>query len=202
VLSTSKGSDGGIDVIETPKQDMSEVSTTQQKLRNLQEDLVEEDDFEDDVEEDDSEVIAPANTKRDDEKSANIKKRSQTTESEIVRMFWCGGSSNIILGQTLKGQIYRSIDKGETWEFKHDYEKLEGAGQLDIKNVKKASKIAEIVESPVDPNLVFLIGTSGVNWVSEDCGANFKPLNNGRRIHELKFHPIQRGWAMASTFTS
>uniref|UniRef100_A0A7S3KHT3 VPS10 domain-containing protein n=1 Tax=Euplotes crassus TaxID=5936 RepID=A0A7S3KHT3_EUPCR len=146
--------------------------------------------------------MAPANTKRDDEKSASIKKKSQITESEITRMHWCGESTNIILGQTIKGQIYRSVDRGETWEFKHDYEKLDGAGQLDKKNVKKATKIADIVESPVDSNLVFLIGASGVNWVSEDCGANFKPLNNGRKISQLKFHPTQRNWAMASIFTS
>ena len=171
--------------------------------RNLGDDLVEDDDFdEDDDVEDDTSIMAPANTKKDEEKSSNIKKHSQVTESEIIRMFWCGGTTNIILGQTVKGQIYRSIDNGETWEFKHDYEKLEGAGQLDKKNVKKAAKIVDIVESPVDPNLVFLIGAAGVNWVSEDCGANFKPLNNGRKISELKFHPTQRNWAMASIFTS
>lgn len=165
--------------------------------------MVDDDEFdEDDGVEDSDPVMAPANTKRDDDKSSNIKKYNQATESEIVKMMWCGSSTNIILGQTVKGQIYRTTDSGQTWEFKHDYDKLDGVGQLDKKNVKKASKIAEIVPSPVDSNLLFLIGAAGVNWVSEDCGSNFKPLNNGRKISQFKFHPTQRNWALASIFTS
>lgn len=173
--------------------------------RNLgDDDMVDEDEFDEDdgVDENANPLMAPANTKTDDSKSQNIKKYSQITESEITRMLWCGSSTNIILGQTVKGQIYRSSDSGQTWEYKHDYNKLEGAGQIDKKNVKKASKIAEIVPSPVDSNLLFLIGAAGVNWVSEDCGSNFKPLNNGRQISQFKFHPTQRNWAMAAIFTS
>lgn len=109
----------------------------------------------------------------------------------------------MIVGQTIKGQIYRSADGGQTWVYKHDFGSLDGsAGQLDKANVKRASKIAEIVPSPVDPNLLFFIGETGVNWVSEDCGNSFKPLNNGRKISQFKFHPTQRNWAMASIFTS
>lgn len=36
--------------------------------------------------------------------------------------------------------------------------------------------------SPVDRKLVFFMGSVGINWLSEDCGATFKPLNNGRKI--------------------
>lgn len=165
--------------------------------------VIDDDEFDDDDNVDDTNsIMAPANTKRDDEKSQNIKKYNQFTDSEITRMLWCGESTNIILGQTVKGQIYRSTDNGQTWEYKHDYEKLDGVGQLDKKTMKKASKIAEIKPSPVDSNLLFFIGASGVNWVSEDCGSNFKPLNNGRKISQFKFHPTQRNWAMASIFTS
>jgi photosystem II stability/assembly factor-like uncharacterized protein len=175
----------------------------QRVLRNLSEaDLVDEDEFDDDDGVSDNEAMAPANTRKDDEKSANIKNYSQTTESEIVKMIWCGATTNIILGQTVKGQIYRSTDSGQNWEFKHDYDNLENSEKLDRQNAKKAAKISEIVLSPVDNNLIFLIGQSGINWVSEDCGNNFKPLNNGRRISEFKFHPTQRNWAMASIFTT
>lgn len=138
-------------------------------LRNLSEaDLVDEDEFDDDDGVSDNEAMAPANTRKDDEKSTNIKKFSQTTESEIVKMIWCGATTNIILGQTVKGQIYRSTDSGQTWEFKHDYDNLENSEKLDRQNAKKAAKISEIVLSPVDNNLIFLIGQSGINWVSED----------------------------------
>ena len=172
-------------------------------LRNLSEaDLVDEDEFDDDDGVSDNEAMAPANTKKDEEKSSNIKRFTQSTESEIVKMIWCGATTNIILGQTVKGQIYRSTDSGQTWEFKHDYDNLENSEKLDRQNAKKAAKISEIVLSPVDNNLIFLIGQSGINWVSEDCGNNFKPLNNGRRISEFKFHPTHRNWAMASIFTT
>ena len=172
VFSLTNETETEVKEIQTSQEDGSNTLLTENApRRNLgSDDLVDEDDFDDDddVDNSDDPVMAPANTRVDEEKSSNINKHSQVTDSEITRMFWCGQTTNIILGQTNKGQIYRSIDNGETWEFKHDYDKLDGVGQLDKKNVKKASKIADIIESPVDPNLVFLIGASGVNWVSED----------------------------------
>lgn len=59
-----------------------------------------------------------------------------------------------------------------------------------------------IEDSPVDPTLVFFLGDKGVNWLSEDCGGTFKPLNNGRKIHDFVFHPTQRNWALASIYTT
>jgi hypothetical protein len=38
--------------------------------------------------------------------------------------------------------------------------------------------------------------------VTEDCGANLRALNSGKRIHELQFHPNQRSWALAAGWTS
>jgi len=46
------------------------------------------------------------------------------------------------------------------------------------------------------------IGTNGINWVTEDCGANLRALNSGKRIHELQYHPKQRSWALAAGWTS
>ena len=43
--------------------------------------------------------------------------------------------------------------------------------------------------SPVDKNLIFFLGSKGINWYSEDCGETLKALNNGRAIHEFEFHP-------------
>lgn len=167
-------------------------------------DVVDDYEFDDgDDVEDYNPVMAPANTKFDDSKSANIKKYSMITDSEITRMLWCGASTSLVVGQTIKGQIYRSTDGGQTWTAKHDFESLEGStGQLDKTNIKKAAKINEIVPSPVDNNLLFFLGAAGVNWVSEDCGNTFKPLNNGRKISQFKFHPTERNWAMASIFTT
>ena len=49
----------------------------------------------------------------------------------------------------------------------------------------------QIHSSPIDEKLVFFLGDKGMNWLSEDCGVSFKPLNNGRMIHEFTFHPFE-----------
>lgn len=59
-----------------------------------------------------------------------------------------------------------------------------------------------MMQSPVDDSLVVFTGTNGVNWITEDCGANLRALNSGKRIHELQFHPKQRSWALAAGWTS
>jgi len=46
------------------------------------------------------------------------------------------------------------------------------------------------------------LGSSGINWVTEDCGANLRALNSGKRIHEFMYHPNQRSWALAAGWTS
>ena len=51
-------------------------------------------------------------------------------------------------------------------------------------------------------NSNFAQGTNGINWVSEDCGANVKALNSGKRIQEFLFHPTQRAWALAASWTT
>jgi len=69
-------------------------------------------------------------------------------------------------------------------------------GEQDIGKVKK------MMQSPVDDSLVVFTGTHGVNWITEDCGANLRALNSGKRIHELQYHPKQRSWFLAAGWTS
>lgn len=57
-----------------------------------------------------------------------------------------------------------------------------------------------MLQSPVDPSLVIFLGTEGVNWITEDCGANIKVINSGKSIKEFQFHPIQRSWVLASAY--
>ena len=59
-----------------------------------------------------------------------------------------------------------------------------------------------MMQSPIDDNLVVFTGTNGINWVTEDCGANLRALNSGKRIHEFQYHPKQRSWALAAGWTS
>ena len=71
-----------------------------------------------------------------------------------------------------------------------------------VDGTQEIGKVKKMMQSPVDDNLVIFTGTHGVNWVTEDCGANLRALNSGKRIHELQFHPRQRSWALAAGWTS
>jgi hypothetical protein len=44
-------------------------------------------------------------------------------------------------------------------------------------------------QSPVDDSLIVFLGTHGINWVTEDCGANIRAFNSGKVIEEMLFHP-------------
>lgn len=46
------------------------------------------------------------------------------------------------------------------------------------------------------------LGTTGINWISDDCGGNIRALNSGKFIQEFILHPIQRNWALAASWTS
>lgn len=38
--------------------------------------------------------------------------------------------------------------------------------------------------------------------MTEDCGASLSALNTGRKIQEFMFHPTERDWALAASWTS
>ena len=50
--------------------------------------------------------------------------------------------------------------------------------------------------------LTLFLGSNGINWVTDDCGANLRALNSGKRIHEFHYHPKQRNWALAAGWTT
>lgn len=91
--------------------------------------------------------------------------------------------------------MYWSPDQGLTWQKKEEYFEIDKIAKKDI------GTIFDMDMSPIDKNLVFFMGSKGINWLSEDCGNTFKPLNNGWKIHEFAFHPTERGWALASILT-
>jgi len=45
------------------------------------------------------------------------------------------------------------------------------------------------------------VGDKGINWVTNDCGATLRALNSGKKIHEFQFHPTERDWALAASWT-
>jgi len=122
-------------------------------------------------------------------------------DGPLQDIMWCGNTNEVILVQTDAGTIYRSRDRGDSWKKLHSYMHQTGMnvlddGQTDIGHVKR------MLQSPVDDSLVVFTGTNGINWVTEDCGANLRALNSGKKIHEFHFHPNQRQWALAAGWTS
>lgn len=103
----------------------------------------------------------------------------------------------ILLTET--NSVYRSDDNGKTWAEKTNEfsEKAQSKSKKDDVGI-----VGQIHQSPSDKRLVFFLGDKGINWLSEDCGATIKPLNNGRKIHEFQFHPFQRNYALASIYTT
>lgn len=59
-----------------------------------------------------------------------------------------------------------------------------------------------MVQSPVDDSVLVFLGTNGINWISEDCGGSMRALNSGKKIQSFSFHPLQRDWALATSWTS
>ena len=59
-----------------------------------------------------------------------------------------------------------------------------------------------MLPSPVDPQLMIFIGSGGVNWITEDCGNKISTFYSGNNIKEFEFHPFERDWLLASSYTT
>ena len=128
-----------------------------------------------------------------------IEVSSFNTESPISDMTWCGPNDQYVFVLTQEGLVYRTDDRGEQWE--NLQKRLNALGNKKVTSKGDIGKVQKVKISPVDKNLIFFLGSKGINWYSEDCGETLKALNNGRAIHEFEFHPTQRNWALASTWT-
>jgi phage pi2 protein 07 len=121
-------------------------------------------------------------------------------DGQVHDMLWCGSNDEIILVQSSDGTVYRSRDRGLSWKRLKSL-MMKHAGQVADEN-QDIGKVHKMLQSPVDDQLVVFLGTNGINWVSEDCGGNLSALNSGKRIQEFLFHPTQRNWALAASWTT
>lgn len=48
---------------------------------------------------------------------------------------------------------------------------------------------------------MIFMGSQGINWLSEDCGATLVGMNQGRNVNEFQFHPSERKWLLAAAWT-
>lgn len=45
------------------------------------------------------------------------------------------------------------------------------------------------------------MGSEGVNWITEDCAANVRAMNQGRNVNEFLLHPSERTWLLAAAWS-
>lgn len=112
---------------------------------------------------------------------------------------WCGNDNEVILVLSDRGSVFRSRDKGATW--KRLQNTLAKTGSQVADPDQEIGGVASMMQSPVDDALVVFIGSNGINWITDDCGANLRALNSGKKIHEFQYHPTERNWALAATWT-
>ena len=119
---------------------------------------------------------------------------------EVVDLLWCGRQNEAVLVKNKGGTVYQSLDRGSNWKLLRG--ELQKTGKAAAGVAHDIGNVASMIQSPVDDNLVVLLGTNGVNWVTEDCGANIRALNAGKVIEEFKFHPHHRNHAIAASWTN
>ena len=121
-------------------------------------------------------------------------------DGQVHDLMWCGYNDEVVLLHTSEGTIYRSRDRGLSW--KRLKSLLSSTGFSVADEDQEIGFVHKMIQSPNDDQLVVFIGSNGINWISEDCGGNIKGLNSGKRIQEFLFHPTQRSWALAASWTS
>ena len=128
--------------------------------------------------------------------SDKVEFSTNNLDSTVKSIEFCGENDQVTLVLTSKNSVYRSENNGLSWKLLNPI--IQREAQKTTKNIGKVSKL---VKSPADKKLVVLIGNTGVNWYSEDCGKTLKALNHGRPMEEFQFHPSVREWGLASSWT-
>ncbi|KAL8275914.1 hypothetical protein Esti_000176 [Eimeria stiedai] len=116
-------------------------------------------------------------------------------DSHIEDIQWCGDDHRTILLKTRKGRLYRSKDGGKTWMEITDLLKTEDSGS------DTAVAVDSIMISPVNKNIIVIVGTHRNHFVSEDAGVTFRKIKYTSTIHNFHFHPTRASYALLSTWT-
>lgn len=66
---------------------------------------------------------------------------------------------------------------------------MASVGQQVKDDTQDIGLVHKMMQSPADDNYVVFLGTTGINWVSKDCGGEIGALNSGKRVQEFMFHP-------------
>mmetsp|Transcript_24500 Transcript_24500/g.59046 ORF Transcript_24500/g.59046 Transcript_24500/m.59046 type:complete len:828 (+) Transcript_24500:5-2488(+) len=124
--------------------------------------------------------------------TSNVTVHEYPLDSPVADIQWSGKEKTTVFVRTNKNSIYRSADEGRTWD-KQNW-KMEGSqSEEDGK-----SGVLSMHVSAGDTNKVFFRGASKQHWISTDEGAKYQPLPEAFSIKEVKMHPTEPGWMLAS----
>ncbi len=118
-------------------------------------------------------------------------------DSSMQEFVWCGEDNDVVLLHTAGGNVYRSQDRGAT--FKQITKRMQKAAEELVEDAEEIGEVANILRSEADDKLVFFVGTKGVSWVSQDCGARMRALNKGFVSTVVRSHPVERNWILAGS---
>ena len=108
-----------------------------------------------------------------------LHKKVSPAQSNIQRMKASRSNPNVLYCGSETGLVFRSVDKGESWQPCNDGEWMAG-------------EITSIDISNTNPDRV-LVGAGGVFWISNDGGANWENITPAKatyaRTSNICFHP-------------
>jgi len=119
-----------------------------------------------------------------------------TFDSAVSDIQWLGDDQSTVLVQTNKGRLYRSTDKGSSWNDITDKLKQDADGDS-----PSAITVSQIVKSPADLNTVLVAGTQRTHFISTNKGETWRRVRQTSTIHTFLFHKSRPKWALLSTWT-
>eukprot|EP00413_Alexandrium_margalefii_P040988 CAMPEP_0204600826 /NCGR_PEP_ID=MMETSP0661-20131031/55668_1 /ASSEMBLY_ACC=CAM_ASM_000606 /TAXON_ID=109239 /ORGANISM="Alexandrium margalefi, Strain AMGDE01CS-322" /LENGTH=835 /DNA_ID=CAMNT_0051611661 /DNA_START=41 /DNA_END=2545 /DNA_ORIENTATION=- len=127
----------------------------------------------------------------------NVEVKEVTFDSAVSDIQWLGDDQSTVLVQTNKGRLYRSTDKGASWNDITD--KLKSDSDSDT---PAAISVSQIVKNPADLNTVMVAGTQRTHFISTNKGETWRRLRHKSTIHTFLFHKTRPKWALLSTWTA
>lgn len=119
-------------------------------------------------------------------------------DSAVQDVQWFGPDSKIVLVQTAKGRLYRSVTGG-AGEWVHITDYLSGGATTGTSSL---ITLERMYKSPADVSTVMVSGTRNHHFISNDGGSTFRRLRHRAGLHTFIFHRSRPGWALLSAWTS
>lgn len=114
----------------------------------------------------------------------------------MQELIWCGESNQVVIIRTETNSVYRSDNRGVN--FKKITKHMQKVADEIVDNSGEIGDVTNMIKSEADDNTVVFVGSKGVIWVSNNCGATMTAVNKDFQIKIIKLHPIEVNWFLAA----